>query len=116
MRRRRLRLHSTVISLGLVVDGCRSVGNDVVCYTITIALKISWVGNRSILRIIVVWFGVFQDDIPCVQETGDVSETAKCEVDYRVGRADANFDPYCRNEELTLSGTFLRVTGRFKEV
>lgn len=56
------------------------------------------VGARDglVVGVIVVRLGVFEDDVPGVEETGDVAQTAEGEVDDGVGGADAYFDPYWR--------------------
>lgn len=45
------------------------------------------------LVFVVVGFGVEGDDVPGVQEAGDVAEGAEEDVDEAVGGADAGFDP-----------------------
>ena len=35
------------------------------------------------------------DDIPGVYQAGNITEAAERDVDERVGRAEADFDPYC---------------------
>ena len=45
------------------------------------------------LVFIVVGFGVEGDDVPGVDEAGDVAEGAKEDVDEAVSGADAGFDP-----------------------
>ena len=45
------------------------------------------------LVFVVVGFRVEGDDIPGVEETGDVAEGAEEDVDEAVGGADAGFDP-----------------------
>ena len=39
--------------------------------------------------------GVAGDDIPGVDQAGNVPETAEADVDERIGGAEADFDPYC---------------------
>jgi len=39
--------------------------------------------------------GVAGDDIPGVDEAGEIAEAAECDVDERVGGAETAFDPYC---------------------
>lgn len=41
--------------------------------------------------VVVLW--VLCDDVPGVQQAGDVAEHAEEDVDQRVGRAEAGFDP-----------------------
>ena len=43
--------------------------------------------------VVVVGFGVEGDDVPGVEEAGDVAEGAEEDVDEGVGGADAGFDP-----------------------
>lgn len=45
--------------------------------------------------VLVGWLGVFGDDVPCVQQAGDVAEDAEEDVDEGVGAADAALDPDC---------------------
>ena len=45
------------------------------------------------LVLVVVGFGVEGDDVPGVEEAGDVAEGAEEDVDEAVGGADAGFDP-----------------------
>lgn len=45
------------------------------------------------LVFVVVGFGVEGDDVPGVEEAGDVAEGAEEDVDEAVGGADARFDP-----------------------
>lgn len=58
------------------------------------------VRDGLVVGIIVIRFWVFDDYIPCVEETGDVAEAAKGQVDDRVGRADSYLDPDCSNQRL----------------
>lgn len=37
---------------------------------------------------------VFQDDVPGMQEAGNIAEAAECEVDDRVGRTNTALYPY----------------------
>jgi len=48
-----------------------------------------------VVGIILVGLWIFDDYVPCVEETRDVAEAAKGEVDDRVGRADSYLDPDC---------------------
>ena len=48
-------------------------------------------GGNSL--VFVFGIGVFGDDVPCVEEAGEVAEGAEGEVDEGVGGADADFDP-----------------------
>ena len=41
--------------------------------------------------------GVFGDDVPGVEEAGDVAECGEEDVDEGVGGAEAGFDPYYDN-------------------
>ena len=41
-------------------------------------------------------FGVERDDVPGVQQAGNVAEGAEEDVDQGVGGADARFDPNCK--------------------
>ena len=45
------------------------------------------------LVFVIVGFGVEGDDVPGVEEAGDVAEGAEEDVDEAVGGADAGFDP-----------------------
>jgi hypothetical protein len=47
-----------------------------------------------IARLVRVLFRVFGDDVPCMDEAGDVSQETEGNVDDRVGCADARLDPY----------------------
>ena len=59
------------------------------------------VGDSAVLALVVgyglvfvvVRFGVERDDVPSVEEAGDVAEGAEEDVDETVGGADAGFDP-----------------------
>jgi hypothetical protein len=42
---------------------------------------------------VIAGFGVFGDDVPRVEETGDVAEDAEADVYEGVGGAEAAFDP-----------------------
>ena len=50
-------------------------------------------GVVSVVVVVVVGFGVEGDDVPGVEEAGDVAEGAEEDVDEGVGGADAGFDP-----------------------
>lgn len=43
-----------------------------------------------------VRFWEFGDYVPCVEETGNKSETAQEDIDERISGADASFDPDCK--------------------
>lgn len=47
------------------------------------------------LVVVIVCFGIEGDNVPGVQEAGEVAERAEQNVDDRVGGADAAFDPDC---------------------
>ena len=51
------------------------------------------VGGDGLVFVVVVGFRVEGDDVPGVEEAGDVAEGAKEDVDEAVGGADAGFDP-----------------------
>jgi hypothetical protein len=70
------------VSSGLLV--C----NDVVGGAAVCALA---VGD---LMVLLVLFGVLQNDVPGVEEAGEAGETAEGEVDERVGATDALLHPY----------------------
>jgi hypothetical protein len=70
------------VTLGVSDGLARDV---IVCYSSTL--------QRLIVGIIVVWFGVFENDIPCVYQTWEIAETAEGDVDERVRGADPNLDP-----------------------
>lgn len=38
-------------------------------------------GDGLVGHIVIVWLGVFEDDVPCVNETGDVAQEAKGDID-----------------------------------
>lgn len=46
------------------------------------------------LLVLLVLVGVLQDNVPGVQEAGQKSEAAECDVDDGVSAADALLDPY----------------------
>lgn len=48
--------------------------------------------------------GVLGDDVPGVEEAGDVAQNAQQNVDERVGTADSALDPDCRNMLAKVSG------------
>ena len=56
-----------------------------------------------LVELLVRRVGVFGDDVPGVDETREEAQTAESDVDERVGRAEAAFDPYY---ELLATGTF----------
>ena len=66
---------ATATALALVAGG-----HDVVSVVVAVA-------------VVVVGFGVEGDDVPGVEEAGDVAEGAEEDVDEGVGGADAGFDP-----------------------
>jgi hypothetical protein len=45
------------------------------------------------LLVLLVGVGILQDDVPGVQETGQETETAECDVDERVGATHALLYP-----------------------
>lgn len=51
---------------------------------------------RFLVDLLVRRVGVFGDDVPGVDETGEEAQTAEGDVDERVGRAEAALDPYCK--------------------
>jgi hypothetical protein len=46
-------------------------------------------------QVIVVSLGVLRDDIPRVDQAGEIAERAEGDVDEGFGAAEAYFDPYC---------------------
>jgi hypothetical protein len=45
---------------------------------------------------VLVRIGVFEDDVPGVNQAGQEAETAECDVDERVCAAYTTLDPHCR--------------------
>jgi hypothetical protein len=53
-------------------------------------------GDGLVGRIgIVVWLGVFEDDVACVDQARDVAEQTKSDVDDGISSAETSFDPDC---------------------
>lgn len=76
------------------------MGNVVVCGLATLEVP-SWATRVGLVTdIIVIRLGVLEDDVPCVEETGDVAKTAESEVDNGVSSANAHLDPDWRRKEL----------------
>lgn len=70
----------------------------VVCDSVSVGILISTaMRNYRLISIgiFLVVFWVFQDDVPCVQKAGNISETAESEVDERVSGTYSDFDPDC---------------------
>ena len=44
-------------------------------------------------RVVIVGIGELGDDVPCVEEAGNVAKNEEQDVDYRVGGADSTLDP-----------------------
>lgn len=83
--------HSRGILVGLV-------RNVVVCHAAmfkVLSRTVRTARDGLVVGIIVIGLWVFDDYVPCVEETGDVAEAAKGQVDDRVGRADSYLDPDC---------------------
>lgn len=51
-------------------------------------------GDGLVAGVVIVRLGVFEDDVPGMEQTGDIAEAAKSEVNDRVSCANAYFDPY----------------------
>lgn len=68
------------------------MGNVVVCRLATLEV-LPRAGDALVVGIIVIRFWVLDDDVPCVEETGDVAKTAEGEVDNGVSSANAHLDP-----------------------
>jgi len=58
----------------------------VVCHTAALGFLVDLLVRRV---------GVFGNDVPGVNETGEEAQAAESDVDERVGRAEAALDPYC---------------------
>lgn len=48
-----------------------------------------------LVDLLVCWVGIFGDDVPGVDETGEEAQAAESDVDEGVGRAETALDPYC---------------------
>lgn len=61
-----LRCNSAITSLGWMLDGL--MRDVVVCHTITFSVlsPAGMARNGLVVRIIIVWFGVLEYDVPCV--------------------------------------------------
>ena len=71
-------------------------GNVVVSHTTMLKVRSGGrAGDSLVVGVVVIGLWVFEDNVPCVEETGDVAETAEGKVDDRVGRADSHLDPDC---------------------
>lgn len=68
------------------------MGNVVVCRLATLEV-LPRAGDALVVGIIVIRLWVLDDDVPCVEETGDVAKTAEGEVDNGVSSANAHLDP-----------------------
>jgi hypothetical protein len=78
-----------------------SASRLVVCdYVVSRALVVAALAVRDALVLLAV-LGVLEDDVPRVEQAGKYAETAECDVDERVCRADAALDPDCENCQLS---------------
>ena len=96
--RRRRRLWSSNGTVGPQRWGLVGLvgGNVVVSHTTMLKVRSGGrAGDSLVVGVVVIGLWVFEDNVPCVEETGDVAETAEGKVDDRVGRADSHLDPDC---------------------
>jgi len=74
-----------------------------------------YIGDSALLGIlgkrVVVIFGEFGDDVPCVEESRDETQHAKADVDERVGGAYAALDPDCEEVSVCSVRVFTSSSG-----
>lgn len=85
MMRLRLGLGLLVLGMAVLMRAWRALNVDV---GNAITLTIMWQGLVLVGRL-----RILGDDVPCVNEAGDVGETAEEDVDERIGAAETALDP-----------------------
>lgn len=105
---RRVRRAGSVLGTVVHVSGVARVGLGLrlwLLVVLTVLVRTWWaldvdVGDAVALAILgqrlifVGWLGILGDQIPCVNEAGNVAKTAEEDVDKRISTAETALDPY----------------------